>query len=97
VGCHFLLQGIFLTLPCLLHCRQILYLLSHGGSPLLPQILLKEENDHLYELVRTRRRLYRLPGSAKRDTENSVLLTQLPPRENLNPEGMDDVHSRGYS
>ena len=38
VGCHFLLQGIFLTqgsnlrLPCLLHCRQILYLLSQGGS-----------------------------------------------------------------
>ena len=31
VGCHFLLQGIFLTqgsspcLPCLLHCRQTLY------------------------------------------------------------------------
>ena len=37
-GCHFLLQGIFLTqglnpyLLCLLHCRQILYLLSHWGS-----------------------------------------------------------------
>ena len=36
VGCHFLLQGIFLTqgsnlgLP---HCRQILYCLSHKGSP----------------------------------------------------------------
>ena len=28
MGCHFLLQGIFLTQglnPCLLHCRQILY------------------------------------------------------------------------
>ena len=40
VGCHFLLQGIFLTQgsnPCLLdllHCRQILYSLSHLGSPL---------------------------------------------------------------
>ena len=39
VSCHFLLQGIFLTqglnqhLLCLLHCRQILYLLSHWGSP----------------------------------------------------------------
>ena len=38
VGGHFLLQGIFLTqgpnlfLLCLLHCRQILYLLSHQGS-----------------------------------------------------------------
>ena len=36
VGCHFLLQGIFLTQesnPDLLHCRQILYLLSYEGSP----------------------------------------------------------------
>ena len=37
-GCHFLLRGIFSTqglnpcLLCLLHCRQILYLLSHWGS-----------------------------------------------------------------
>ena len=33
-GCHSLLQGIFLTLgsnPGLLHCRQILYHLSHQG------------------------------------------------------------------
>ena len=36
VGCHFLLQGIFLTQgsnPGLLHCRQILYQLSCNGSP----------------------------------------------------------------
>ena len=36
VGCHSLLQGIFLTQgwnPGLLHCRQILYRLSHQGSP----------------------------------------------------------------
>ena len=36
VGCHFLLQGIFLTQglnPGLPHCRQILYHLSHQGSP----------------------------------------------------------------
>ena len=38
VGCHFLLQGILLTqgsnpyLLCLLHCRKILYLLSHRGN-----------------------------------------------------------------
>ena len=38
VGCHFLLQGIFLTqgsnlqLLRLLHSRQILYHLSHQGS-----------------------------------------------------------------
>ena len=34
VGCHFLLQGIFLTQGwslVLLHCRQILYHLSHQG------------------------------------------------------------------
>ena len=39
VGCHFLLHGTFLTQGlnlclCLLHCRQILYLLSHWGSPI---------------------------------------------------------------
>ena len=35
VGCHFLLQGIFLTQglnPSLLHSIQIIYLLSHQGS-----------------------------------------------------------------
>ena len=35
MGCHALLQGIFLTQgsnPGLLHCRQILYHLSHQGS-----------------------------------------------------------------
>ena len=40
MGCHSLLQGIFPThvsnlhLLCLLHCRHILYPLSHQGSPL---------------------------------------------------------------
>ena len=37
-GGHFLLQGIFLTQgsnPGLLHCRQILYCLSHQESPVL--------------------------------------------------------------
>ena len=39
VSCHALLQGVFLTqgsnlcLLCLLHCRQILYPLSHVGKP----------------------------------------------------------------
>ena len=36
VGCHYLLQGIFLTQtskPGLLHCRQILYHLCYQGSP----------------------------------------------------------------
>ena len=38
VGCHSLLQGIFLTQGSnlgLLHCRQILYLLSHQGRVIL--------------------------------------------------------------
>ena len=38
-GSHALLQGIFLTQgsdPGLLHCRQILYCLSHQGSPFIP-------------------------------------------------------------
>ena len=45
VGCHALLQGIFLTqgsnshLP---HCRQILYNLSHQRSPLLEWLLSKK-------------------------------------------------------
>jgi len=36
VGCHFLLQGIFLTQglnPGLPHCGQMLYRLSHQGIP----------------------------------------------------------------
>ena len=36
MGCHALVQGIFPTQgskPCLLHCRQILYYLSHQASP----------------------------------------------------------------
>ena len=41
VSCHVLLQGIFPTQgsnTCLLHCRQILYHLSHEGSLLLRDI-----------------------------------------------------------
>ena len=47
VGCHALLQGIFLTqgsnlwLLRLLHCRQILYPPSHLGSSILPTASLK--------------------------------------------------------
>ena len=38
LGCHFLLQKIVLTQgsnPGLLHCSQILYRLSHQGSPII--------------------------------------------------------------
>ena len=47
VGCHFLLQGIFLTQgsnPDLSHCRQMLYHLSHYGSSRMPN-----KNDLLNE------------------------------------------------
>ena len=46
VGCHFLLQGIFLTQglnPGLPHCIQSLYHLSHQGSPILYIYFLKLE------------------------------------------------------
>ena len=47
MGCHSLLQGIFLTQGSnlgLLHCRQILYPLSHQGSPVtsITQVLSRE-------------------------------------------------------
>ena len=44
VGCHFLLQGIFPTQgsnPGLQHCRQMLYCLSHQGSPVVKINVLK--------------------------------------------------------
>ena len=43
VGYHSLLQGIFLTQGLnlgLLHCRRILYCLSHQGSPLIIMTIL---------------------------------------------------------
>ena len=46
VGCHFLLQGIFLTQglnPGLLHYRQIPYHLSHQGSPEMGQVHFSRE------------------------------------------------------
>ena len=49
VGCHSLLQGIFLTQglnPSLPHCRQILYHLSHQGSPLTNLDLAYWTNHH---------------------------------------------------
>ena len=46
VYCHFLLQGIFPTQELnlsLLHCKQILYHLSHQGSPLGVEVGTKEK------------------------------------------------------
>ena len=52
VGCHFLLQGIFLTQelnPGLLHCRQILYQLSYEGSSNLIEIFINSV--HIFEHI----------------------------------------------
>ena len=49
VGCHALLQGIFPNQglsPSLLHCRWILYSLSHQGSPLLEYIVVTNSGNH---------------------------------------------------
>ena len=54
VGCHALLQGIFLTqglhlhLPRLLHWKCILYCLSHQGNPRLKA---KQNTEHLVAVV----------------------------------------------
>ena len=47
VGCHSFLQGIFPAQgsnPGLLHCRQILYFLSHQGSTESLEVLIKHTN-----------------------------------------------------
>ena len=52
VGCHALLQGIFPTQgsnPGLPHCRQILYHLSHWGSPENDEISLSFSNSYCIE------------------------------------------------
>ena len=74
VGCHFLLQGIFLTQglnPGLPHCRQTLYCLSHQGSrsERAQVITAKFVNFHKYT------------GEASTQTEHQIITsTQRPPR-----------------
>ena len=60
MGCHYLLQGIFLTQGSnlgLLHCRQILYCLSHQRNPeihtLLPLLLSHFSRVQLYSTPQT--------------------------------------------
>ena len=53
VGCHYLFQEIFPTRglnPCLLHCRQILYHLSHQASVVIDALNL---NDSVHILLTT--------------------------------------------
>ena len=50
VGSHSLFQGIFPTrgwIPCLLHCRWILYSLSHQGSPEIMEERLKGQTKEM--------------------------------------------------
>ena len=60
VGCHSLLQEIFPTqglnlhLLCLLHCRWILYPLSHQGSPSQTILVIKKEKKSLSALNKLR-------------------------------------------
>ena len=54
MGCHFLLQGIFLTQgsnPGLPHCRQMLYHLSHQGDE---EIQKKSHGKYKREIHRVR-------------------------------------------
>ena len=57
VGCHALLQGIFLTQrsnPGLPHCRQILYCVSHQGSLIIPihRVFIKRKFYEMCKVVR---------------------------------------------
>ena len=55
VGCHALLQGVFQTQgsnPGLLHCKQILYSLSHQVASLLKvNVYFEEKPSTLYKLI----------------------------------------------
>ena len=63
VGSHSLLQGIFPTQglnPGLPHCRQILYQLSHKGSPRILEWVAFPTQESNQVLLRCRRILYQL-------------------------------------
>ena len=69
VGCHSLLQGIFLIQGLnlgLLHCRQILYCLSHQGSPTVQSLL------QLFKLVNLRS-MYPASSILRHGNHNRVL------------------------
>ena len=61
-GCHFLLQGIFPTQgqnPCRLHCRWILYSLSHQGSSFIISMMIPKTIISM-KIQRTRQNCYHL-------------------------------------
>ena len=62
-GYHSLLQEIFLTQgsnPALPHCRQILYHLSHQGSPSIPYLLFTEVKNLIDKILTDREILHKL-------------------------------------
>ena len=66
LGCHFLLQGIFLTQelnPGLPHCRQMLYRLSHLGSPKYPLLTKIQQGQKLKKKKKVNFRWCILPPS----------------------------------
>ena len=73
VGCHFLLQGIFLTQesnPGLLHCRQMIYQLSCEGSPNMSSvpIAVVQALSHVWLLA--------TPGTAALQASLSFIISQ---------------------
>ena len=56
VGCHFFLQGIFLTQELnlgLLHCRQVLYQLGYRGSLLIFLVVVNVTGEKWYLVALT--------------------------------------------
>ena len=54
MGSHFLFQGVFSTQGSnlgLLHCKQILYHMSHQGSPINSLICCKFEIPHISDII----------------------------------------------
>ena len=76
--CHFLLQGIFLTLgsnPGLLHCRQILYWLSYKGSSLSSVMYQFSSVQSLSHV-----QLFVTPWTVARQASLSITNSQSPPK-----------------
>ena len=73
MGCHFLLQGIIPTQglnPVLLHCRQILYHLSHQGGPKFrSHTIIRRWLIDAFKLW-CWRRLLRVPWTARRSSQS---------------------------
>ena len=77
VGCHSLLQGIFLTQglnPGLLHCRQTLYCLSHQGSHHIMSECIQKTDIKYFRMFRSKKS-YRKTGSKSIKQEKSLAWT----------------------